>query len=140
MQANELRINNLVFVDNPKHHPGFKGVALIVTSVDKLNVGVGKYDDGEVVHIFSQKMKYIQPIPITEEWLVKMGFEKDGNNYYTHIGERFDLVVTWDTIDKCFYTELRPLEGNSLQIDCEYIHQLQNLYFTLTGKELEFVK
>ena len=60
----------------------------------------------------------VKPIPLTEKWLFKMPdwFReriKDGFfNYY---------------------------DGNDTKsIDIDYVHTAQNLYFALTGKELEF--
>lgn len=69
-----------------------------------------------------------EPIPITEEWLIKFGFEKIKNEYYTIndiISFIIDLKICYILID------------NKLEIEIKYIHQLQNLYFALTGKELE---
>ena len=56
------------------------------------------------------------PIPITEDWLLKLGFENSDpvliqNNYG-------DLIYLSDFLNTI------------------YIHQLQNFYFALTGEEL----
>ena len=68
-----------------------------------------------------------QPIPLTDEWMVKFGFE----------------LLPWGWVKKSDTgTSLRitthhyfAREGNS-SIKIESIHQLQNLYFALTGTEL----
>ena len=83
-------------------------------------------------------------LPLTEEWLLKAGFEireslsyKEyfiGTNEITH---DWLFSLTWlknperiDAINAPFY--------NNGRHTVQYVHQLQNLYFALTGKELEF--
>jgi hypothetical protein len=71
----------------------------------------------------------VLPIPLTPEILEKAGFVKSINFDNTYIklikGESFILK---DCKDGTFfvYTGIR----------CQYLHQLQNLYFALTGEEL----
>jgi hypothetical protein len=73
------------------------------------------------------------PIPLTEEILLKCGFEHitEGLRY----ADKNHLIVNGDK-DWLFM----PFCTND--IDCyipiKYLHQLQNLYFALTGEELEF--
>ena len=79
------------------------------------------------------------PIPLTEEWLLKFGFER--------IEDEIHGEITWDyqrDIDshECWaeWNEIGQLEG--VMVDCvnrliKYVHQLQNLYFALTNEELE---
>lgn len=54
-------------------------------------------------------------IPLTEEWLLKFGVESI-----------YDFKIYNDDGDVFYYA-----------VGCEYVHQLQNLYFALTGEELE---
>lgn len=71
------------------------------------------------------------PIPLTEEWLVKLGFAEHEFNkkdfYYgnysvtTFTGFKFWIV---DSVDAPCYVEIK------------YVHSLQNLYFALTGEDL----
>lgn len=84
-------------------------------------------------------------IPITSEWMVDFGFKK--NPDYPHLwflkDFRFNLnsftVKILRSCDKagesqrheCGYPVLTDM------ISCGYVHQLQNLYFALTGEELE---
>jgi hypothetical protein len=68
-----------------------------------------------------------EPIPLTEEWLLKFGFEQVGFNYYLN-----GFKIFFDS-DSYFY-ELRD-EG-MMDKHLEYLHQLQNLYFALTNQEL----
>jgi hypothetical protein len=73
------------------------------------------------------------PINITEEWLLKFGFKKreDGDFDLFDFSE-VDIVITNpnnSNVWKC--------DGVCFSVGClEYVHQLQNLYFALTGEEL----
>ena len=83
----------------------------------------------EDCHIHSISFDSCLPIPITEEWLLKFGFEKqtDVCGFKWHKGNFYILQVGKNS----FYCDY------SLVFAIDYIHQLQNLYFALTQKELE---
>jgi hypothetical protein len=70
--------------------------------------------------------KIYEPLPLTEEWLIKFGFEKTPLHYFKKDGI---ILSVEDFYYECF------LGSNSVII--KYVHQLQNLYFALTGEELE---
>lgn len=106
IQANELRIGNFV------NHFG----------VTVINAGM--------IVEFDNHPNRINPIPLTEEWLMKFGFEEYCGGWENNI--RLEYVpemscYQFDT-DGGRIIQTRPII---------YIHQLQNLYFALTGKELE---
>ena len=66
------------------------------------------------------------PIPLTEEWLLKLGF-------YKYKGNNSDCFLNgFETA--CNMTMLF-WKGNQIK-NIKYVHQLQNLYFALTGEEL----
>lgn len=79
-----------------------------------------------------------EPIPLTEERLLEFGFEIKDKNYSLNVGgELFryaikDGFVIWKTHRNLW--QMNEYTNNYTQY--EYIHQLQNLYFALTGKEL----
>ena len=80
----------------------------------------------------NNKISIFEPIPITEEWLLKFEFVPFKiNGVLTHyrLGLNF---IRFD--DQDFYFEL----GKGMGIEIKYIHKLQNLYFALTGKELTY--
>lgn len=68
----------------------------------------------------------IDPIELTEHWLLKFGFEKLN---YTYLAKGL-AVHNHDIVS--FYM---LYEQNRTYI--KYVHQLQNLYFALTGEELK---
>lgn len=71
------------------------------------------------------------PIPLTEEWLLNLGFKKVGTNF------ELDFFVFWySSYQNCFVWRFMNINSNADPISLEYVHQLQNLYFALTGEEL----
>jgi len=80
-----------------------------------------------------------QPIPLTEEWLIKFGFKMKNMNIGTfndcwHEYELFKYPKT-----KNITLSLQPFNKKDVAVLARifYVHQLQNLYFALTQKELE---
>ena len=121
MKANELRINNYV------HYNMFQ---FVIWSITKDCVDL----DNEVLdkHLTNIKASALLPIALTEEWLLKFGFEiriqVESQTYYILNG----VEIIWDELDNCFCFKRSLLKF----IDIKSSHQLQNLYFALTGKEL----
>jgi hypothetical protein len=102
MKANELRIGNYI------HH-------------------LGRVMEVKKTYYVSLILDFCEPIPLTEEWLLKFGFEKS-SYYYEIKGIAISLGEDGRTIlNGC---------GEVNAKHCVYVHQLQNLYFALTGKEL----
>jgi hypothetical protein len=97
----------------------------------------------------SEENNWCKPIPLTKEWLLKFGFEQYGQKneanpmvlnsriFYTVIEDnQFEIAYDFGIVKKLL---LRFREGDLsviYKMDIKYIHQLQNLYFELTGKEL----
>lgn len=86
----------------------------------------------------------IQPILLTKEWLLKFGFKHqnkydlESNLYSKKLKSEyyFTIYSKTETLDfKTKFIGWKVLNiGFDLKID--FIHQLQNLYFALTGEEL----
>ena len=73
----------------------------------------------------------VRPIPLTEEWLLRLGFEKKQKTPALTVFNKDNFQVRFDPLDKFqFYIKGRYLNLN-------HVHQLQNLYFALTNTELE---
>lgn len=82
----------------------------------------------------------IEPISLTKEWLLRFGFIQKGSHYFVmpndcHLLEiqevKSNLGVTYHLVTKR-KVEPRTAIGNAIR----FLHQLQNLYFALTGEEL----
>lgn len=139
MKASELRIGNLVKAN-------YRGISFICDVVKVIFNEIfvkGIMDDDKCEYEFSgDPEKYagkengFEPIPLTEEWLVRFGFEFEK---YTEsiIANKSDLallkMVGWKYFT--FTTNL----GNGKNEYCKDIicvHQLQNLFYSITGEEL----
>jgi hypothetical protein len=108
MKASELRIRNFVYHN---HSIGMK-----------LPVQITEGKDIDLADEF-------EPIPLTEEWLLKFGFERKGNQFYNLLKYSEVEILIRDNFWTC--------DGIVFSLHClEYVHQLQNLYFALTGEEL----
>ena len=77
---------------------------------------------------------YIIPIELTEEWLLKFGFDK-WSNKFIGIDTQFEILQILNNGTALAYDEFNNFITISNNI--KYVHQIQNLYFSLTGKELE---
>ena len=90
----------------------------------------------------------LQPIPLTEEWLVKLGFE-EGN--YKELNEKhfvknsntIKVIISgvgfWDVYTDYNLCQITFSNGLNIITDnrgLKHVHKLQNLYFALTGEEL----
>ena len=127
MKANELRIGNLVnrkyFNSQPNNeHWGLEPVEIVSLFFGKYNVKLK--NGGHSV------IDYVEQIPLTEEWLIRLGFEKKQKTPALTVFNKDNFQVRFDPLDKFqFYINGRYLNLN-------YVHQLQNLYFARTNNEL----
>lgn len=135
IKANELRIGNLV-LDSNKDNPYFHQVVRIET---KEYTDWNSGDEFNIVCLLEgTKDSYFEmipsPIPLTEDWLVKFGFV---NNSISIYGIDKTLNVS-AVVDGNYYLYLDDVFGSFYDLNSiQYVHQLQNLYFALTGEELK---
>lgn len=113
MKANELRIGNLFIEEN-------SNTIIEVIGLEKNRV------------IFSGM--FLEPwnamhIPITQEWLLKFRFKQKGSFYRIKDSRFVEVIIHDEGIDVCNHSVYLP--------HIKSVHQLQNLYFSLTGEELE---
>ncbi len=84
------------------------------------------------------------PVTITEEWLLMLGFDEHETfeNVFYQISGLPDKDFFWLGISVfdgyCDVTlrDMRDFESVADMNDIKYVHQLQNLFFALKGKEL----
>ena len=77
----------------------------------------------------------IEPIPLTEDWLLKFGFKKQSNTYYISIN-CLTAELHFEDYGHNMILWLKSDNSNLILDYTRYVHQLQNLYFALTQKEL----
>ena len=124
MEASELRIGNLII--------GWSGNVEIIKSIVESKTWSGGFY--ALTDINKTGIRELKPIPLTEEILLKAGFDNLGE-YGFGIGE-FHMEST-DNLRGDFLSKYVYRVISRKIIEIQYLHQLQNLYFSLTGKELE---
>lgn len=129
IEARDLRIGNLVMAGNSRVlvngiHDGFSG-------------GINPYSwsgDGDSGIDVDYEFSVLSGVPLTEDWLVKLGFVHrtaqdiswysiDGKNGISLSDNKFNFI-TGNFVCQLVLREI------------QYVHELQNLYFSITGKEL----
>lgn len=121
MKASELRIMNYVMC---------RGALSQVSIIKQQHIGYFKSSGaGED----SLPLEFVQPITLTEEWLLKFGFEEiignvENSKCFRH--PKCSLIVYFDGTR----LSVNFWQGN----EKKYVHQLQNFYFALTNEELTY--
>lgn len=116
LKAQELRIGN------------------IVQNVYKDTFGISQ----ETLCDFANGYVNLKPIKLTEDWFLKFGFEKKTGIFRKSINEQI-IAFGLDGSFGLYNDESRWRIGSSFCGNNRifYVHQLQNIYFALTGVELE---
>ena len=82
----------------------------------------------EIDFVFMQEENIIyKPIPLTEQWLIDFGFKKHTT---------MDIYPTYSLNNVNINDGVVYIVGFGFVNYIKYVHQLQNLYFALTGIEL----
>jgi len=131
MDARELKINNLV---------DYFGKVKTVIKISKENsqwyVGCSN-GVNEIIDCWNVEDAY-DPILLTEEWLLKFFFEQRSNIWHKQVHEGYVSLMIFkeEFKDKIRFVTTLNIDGNRMPINIKHVHQLQNLYFALTGEEL----
>jgi len=122
MEASELMIGNYVY-DNLKR-------IVIIDEIRPEHLIFHLSNGAKVKHT----LESFKPIPLTEEWLFNLGFEKlkSSNEWYVIKNKGFEFSIHITGYEICFGSGNVFLKG-----DFKYIHKIQNLYFALTGEQLK---
>lgn len=120
LQPKDLRIGNLVNKYDEFAEVWINGYEIEAEDILALRDGINSYEC----------------IPLTPEWLIRGGFvlHNPGNYYARTWGENGVSILVFRKEYNLWCYQL----GKGLDKPIEYIHQLQNLFHSLTGKELEF--
>ena len=116
MKVSELRIGNLVSGG-------------IVIKIENNNVRVSdNYTEWDSI---CMSKGWLSGIPLTEEWLVKFGFNKQGNVFNIN-----SYYCSFDADHPVWFGEEGCCMQHTIKENIKYVHQLQNLYFALTNEEI----
>jgi hypothetical protein len=113
MKKNDLRIGNWVF-DSEGFEYQIQGYELYINLVEDF-----------------------KPIPITNKWLERLGFER--NKYYQNFrikaGDYFNSIQYYE--GEWCYNNCESDAGCYFVTTVQYVHELQNLYHAINKEELK---
>lgn len=99
-------------------------------------IHVEAFVDLYILHELSRGnvVKQFSPIPLTPEWLERMGFKS--NSLFPKSEWNLDTfkISQPESVKPNYFFSNYHWEASK---EIQYAHQLQNLYFAMTGKELE---
>lgn len=138
----EFRCGNLVEFEGEVYEIYGISSEFPILNTIKFGVGVVTWDN-------------IKPIELTEEWVLKFGFIMLNNNDFPINGwfekkyltnEHEPLITSWVSIminlnsNSCVICDENPDEmGANTKMPIKYVHQLQNLFHSLTNEELTII-
>jgi hypothetical protein len=131
MKASELRIGNYINYFSESADKWYDFHQVTANTIECIDYNDGAVDHGD-------------PIPLTEHLLMKFGFEIDyiitsmsGATLRRIVGDKIaNFRLTYSGSDWW----LSHIYGHCFGFSpIKYVHQLQNLYFALTGEELREV-
>jgi hypothetical protein len=132
IKAEELRIGNTVLGATGEHQQ----VAYITECVG-LHNNIGGTDKYQKDPIFSYDINDLQPIPLTGQILEQYGFKNTSYTKENYIGFKLMLdEYRFLHIDRLNKTFVCLINDDVTLNRMHYLHELQNLYYALTGTEL----
>jgi hypothetical protein len=115
----ELRLDNYICINNNLHPCRVKEITMSSVVVESIKE-----------NYIEPTINSINPIPLTEEWLLKMGGKKVNN---------LDWCIMFGGIEfYCRYNKFWYCSIGSVYLSdrIQFVHQAQNLYFSITNQEL----
>ena len=139
LQPNELRIGNFLNKSLLSKNGRTLSDKVSVSDIVRINDKTGSFT--------------YEPIPLDEEWFLKFGFTKENPDYFVKYIDDYKYCFRFADFrnDWGFYIEYTDSpfssdEGRKYFVSCGnsevigtgtcYVHQLQNLWFSLTRTEL----
>ena len=143
MEAKEFRIGNFMLDEDNE----LCQICSLISEKHSEYEGYGNIsgEEGDYKIEYPEKdgiwlTKVLNPIPLTEQWLLKLGFTKISEGNFS-IGNSIITKIMWEDDEpewkfkRILSSDIYYYKRSMLPID--NIHQLQNLYFALTGEELK---
>lgn len=127
IDVKDLRVGDYVYLQNSK-------TPYKITEVGYSEIEYPRYEASGISteSVFRTYVDNLNPIPISEELLLRCGFSEENDNFY-----RADLGnIVFNQYG--YYIQLKECSSETIRvIKITSLHKLQNIYFALTGKELE---
>lgn len=116
----ELRVGNLIEINGPFDAEDWRWFEATTITIKRVKLNRERY----------------RPIPLTAEWLERLGFEGNINDGYALNGVELDYLTTEDNFQFEYGIPNAKRGVAWILVDIKYVHQLQNLFYCLTGEEL----
>jgi len=128
IKANELRIKNYVYDD--------ENIIVQVEQIQSKELSDWNTDEIKIITsvgdaMYDTEFDKINPIQLTKERILNLGFFKHVKFKNTYCKGSFSIKITDSGVIYFKYNDFVIAE-------LQFIHQLQNLFFSLCGEELVF--
>jgi hypothetical protein len=149
MEAKNLRIGNFVKVNNQEYHPKLVDEILVVIGVNQTDnlekngrthsISMNYLDDSKnyVIPAISQLEMFVQGIELTDINIQEFGYTLTDTN---SAGNVWNIVEIGEFINEdcqiIYFNKTKEYKRGNLRI--KYVHELQNLFFAITGTELQY--
>lgn len=132
MNRTELRIGNYISTIHANE--------TYYAPIQKLDYQVCFYGESSQAYL-NAPYSELEPIPITEQWLIDLGFKKHNNRYWDIYNEGTPMVLNIVASQLGYSATItdESIESDDKEMylyEIKYIHQLQNLHFALFQNEL----
>lgn len=125
IEAKLFRIGNWIRTDQDEQI-----VAILCDCINTPNHLYMTYDDFELIEL-------------DQEWFLKFGFMRTDGWWLSLPSHYLEIIPKFEYNGDRYYS---PVYGHMPEVECSvqlnrirYVHELQNLFFSLTGRELEFL-
>ena len=140
MKNTDLRIGNLAGIKETALHADGCNHSEAVFEIEEIKKDVVQFKGYHA----NEYYKDLNPIPITEQWLLDFGFKEVIVGSFIKESEGATLIVyIIDGVGECIFKHYSSYSENDIDavnvvclLPVSHVHQLQNLYFTLTQEEL----
>ena len=116
LSAHDLRIGNWVYDGKHTKYP----MQVVAIGKDWVHLDF----PGNEGDVWEADIKDLQPIEITEEFLINNGFKNDKHPLSLRV---------------VYFNKILNTLAVHLNVHLKYVHELQNLYYIAEGKKFEFI-
>lgn len=146
MNVEDLRLGNFVTVNNPNNWIELKNVPMLVTGlksdINDQQKSIFLHSNGLIAvksdfETYNQFSQFIEPIALTKDWLLRFGFKDTPSGFEKIIYNKYRFSVI---LFKKFASF--GLSGPFGLFDFrkpKYVHELQNVHYSVIGKELHLI-
>ena len=125
MEIQEFKLGNLIKISPRENEEGI----LFLTDIQHSSI-IGQMLVPRRGYHFRIKFDEILPLELSEEWLIQLGFSKSEDLANVWVDSKNFVRFKLSEFESGF------LEDGRLVVVINFMHQLQNMYHTLTGENL----